>query len=410
MRPFLIGVGVVLFLLLGFNFGLPLFAPDQPSPTRAELEPTLETLAETTNALRSFSKAATQLNLGGIEPRLFLQQGNWIQSEAARLTSKNVEAIKTFEAGIALGKSLSRARDPQYKDFDAVNVEALPRDVKAWYQLSELILLRANLSLQSGDAKSAWQDYFLVLKAANLIRNAKGSLLELDVGDSLVQAAFTQMRGSMRQSSFDDQTWRNLLKELQSLAPDSSSLEESLKSERRFFRLALDAATGKTPSQTLRINVSSPLVRFMPSAYALQAGKTLETYTLWLEGILKRSRNCPEAKDAEPPTAPAFLNTNPLNANSAGNALLISWIPPYGLATRACKLTQAFHATQLSLALHATAALTKGVPPANIEVLEGRYFEKLPTDPFSAANQSFSWDINGKILRSADGIGYSVEF
>jgi hypothetical protein len=42
-------------------------------------------------------------------------------------------------------------------------------------------------------------------------------------------------------------------------------------------------------------------------------------------------------------------------------------------------------------------------------VLEGRYFEKLPTDPF-ASGKNFQWDINGKILRSADGTGYSLEF
>jgi hypothetical protein len=410
MRPFLIGVGFVLVLLLGFNFGLPLFAPDQTSPPRVSLEPKLETMTDNTNALTLFSAAAAKMNLRGIEPRLFLQPGNWIQSEAARLKSSNLEAIEIFEGGIAKGKSLSRARDPQYADFDAVNVAALPRDVKAWHQMAELVLLRANLYLQSGDAKSAWKDYFLVWKAANLIRNAKGSLLELDVGDSLAQLALTQMRGAMRQSSFDDQTWRNLLKDLQAQAPDPSSLEESLKSERRFFKLALDAATGKSAGQTLRINVSSPIVRFMPNSYSLQAGKTLETYTLWLEGILKRASNCPEAKEAQAPTDPAFLNTNPLIANSVGNALLRSWIPPYGLATRACKLTQAYRATQVSLALHATAILTKGVPPANIDVLEGRYFDKMPLDPFSTTSTGFQWDINGKILRSEDGTGYSVEF
>lgn len=410
MRPFLIGVGFVLVLVFGFNFLLPLFAPDQASPARVNLEPRLETIPTDNNALALFSVAASEMNLRGIEPRIFLQPGNWIQSEAARLKTSNLDAIATFERGIAKAKSLSRARDPQYADFNAVDVAALPRDVKAWHQLGELVLLRANLSLQSGDPKSAWQDYFLVWKAANLIRNAKGSLLELDVGDSLAQLALTQMRGAMRQSTLDDQTWRDLLKSLQTQAPDSTALEESLKSERRFFMLALDAATGKTAGQTLRINVSSPIVRFMPSAYSLQAGKTLETYTLWLEGILKRSNNCPEAKDAQSPTDPAFLNTNPLAANSVGNALLRSWIPPYGLATRTCKLTQAYRATQVSLALHATSALTEGVPPANIEVLEGRYFDKLPTDPFSAANKGFQWDINGKILRSEDGTGYSVEF
>jgi hypothetical protein len=410
MRPFLIGVGVVLVLLFGFNFLLPLFAPDQTSPPRANLEPKLETILVTSNALALFSEAAAKINLRGIEPRIFLQPGNWIQSEAARLTSSNLDAITTFERGIAKTQSLSRARDPQYADFDAVNVAALPRDVQAWHQLSELILLRANLYLQSGDAKSAWQDYFLVWKAANLIRNAKGSLLELDVGDSLAQLVLTQMRGAMRQSTFDDQTWRNLLKDLQAQALNPSALEESLRSERRFFKLALDAATGKTAGQTLRINVSSPIVRFMPSAYSLQTGKTLETYTLWLEGILSRAGNCPEAKDAQSPTDPAFLSTNPLAVNSVGNALLRSWIPPYGLATRACKLTQAYRATQVSLALHATSALTKGIPPANIDVLEGRYFENMPIDPFSAANKGFQWDINGKILRSEDGTGYSVEF
>ena len=410
MRPFLIGVGFVLVLLFGFNFGLPLFAPDQASPPRVNLEPKLGTILATTNALTLFSEAAAKMNLRGIEPRIFLQSGNWIQSEAARLTSGNLEAIANFEGGIAKTQSLSRARDPQYADFDAVNVAALPRDVKAWHQLGELVLLRANLYLQSGDPKSAWQDYFLVWKAANLIRNAKGSLLELDVGDSLAQLVLTQMRGAMRQSTFDDLAWRKLLKELQDQAPDPLSLKESLKSERRFFRLALDAATGKTAGQTLRINVSSPIVRFMPSAYSLQTGKTLETYTLWLEGILKRAGNCPEAKEAQSPTDPAFLNTNPLAANSVGNALLRSWIPPYGLATRACKLTQAYRATQVSLALHAATALTEGVPPANIGVLEGRYFDKMPIDPFSPNNTGFQWDINGKILRSADGTGYSVEF
>jgi hypothetical protein len=410
MRPFFIGVGLVLALLLGFNLGLPLFFPDITSPPRVNLEPKLETIASDTDALARFSVAAAKMNLRGIEPRIFLQPGNWIQSEAARLTGGNVDAMATFERGIAKNKSLSRARDPQFADFNAVNVAALPRDVKGWHQLGELVLLRANLYLKSGDAKSAWQDYFLVWRAAHLIRNGKGSLLELDVGDSLAQLALTQMRGAMRQSTFDDQTWRNLLKDLQNQAPDANALEESLKSERRFFTLALDAATGKTSGQNIRINVSSPIVRFIPSAYALQPGKTLETYTLWLEGILSRSRNCPEAKDAQSPTDPVFLNTNPLAANSVGNALLRSWIPPYGLATRTCKLTQAYRATQVSLALHATSALTEGVPPANIGVLEGRYFDKMPTDPFSGSNNGFQWDLNGKILRSEDGTGYSVEF
>jgi hypothetical protein len=49
------------------------------------------------------------------------------------------------------------------------------------------------------------------------------------------------------------------------------------------------------------------------------------------------------------------------------------------------------------------------MPPSNLAVLEGSYFEKLPTDPF-ADNKNFQWDINGKILRSADGTGYSFEF
>ncbi len=410
MRPFLVGIALVFVLLLGFNLGLPLFAPDQPSVSRASLEPKLETIANNQNALLSFSVAVPLMELRKIEPRLFLQPGNWIQSEASRLVSGNAEAIKAFEVGVAKNNSLSRARDPQYKNYNEVNVAALPRDVQGWHQLGELVLLRANLYLKSGDAKAAWQDYFLVWKAANLIRNAKGSLLELDVGDSLGQLVLAQMRSAMRTSQFDDKTWRGLLKNLQNQAPNSAALEESLMSERRFFRLALDAATGKTPNQNLRINVASPLVRFMPKAYALQDGKTFETYTLWLEGILKRAGNCPEAKDAQVPSNPSFLNTNPWLPNSIGNTLLTSWVPPYGLATRTCKLEQAFRATQVTLALHATVALTEGVPPANINVLEGRYFDKMPIDPFSASQQGFQWDINGKLLRSEDGTGYNVEF
>ncbi len=410
MRPFLVGIALVFVLLLGFNLGLPLFAPDQPSPTRANLEPKLEPVPDLGNALPFFSRATAKMDLKKIEPRLFLQPGNWIQSEAARLLSGNTEALETFEVGIAKNKSFSPARDPYFQTYDQVSVVALPRDVQGWHQLGELLLLRANLKLKSGDSKGAWQDFFLVWKAANLIRNSKGSLLELDVGDSLGQLVLAQMRNAMRASQFEDKTWRSLLKNLQSQAPSSTALEESLKSERRFFRLALDAATGKTPNQTLQINVASPLVRFMPKAYALQSGKTLETYTLWLEGILQRAGNCPEAKEAEAPANPSFLNTNPLIPNSIGNALLTSWVPPYGLATRTCKLEQAFRATQVTLALHATVALTQGVPPANINALEGRYFDKMPTDPFSASNQGFQWDINGKLLRSEDGTGYNVEF
>jgi hypothetical protein len=184
---------------------------------------------------------------------------------------------------------------------------------------------------------------------------------------------------------------------------------ESLKSERRFFGLALDAASGKTASQSLRVNVASPLVRFLPKGYALQPQKTLETYTVWLEDILKRAQNCPDAIATEPPTAPSFLNANPLAANGVGNALLTSWVPPYALATRACKLEQAYRVTQISLALHAATSLTQGVPPSNLAALEGRYFEKLPADPF-ADGKNFQWDINGKILRSADGTGFSLEF
>ena len=410
MRPFLIGVACVLLLLLGLNFGLPLVFSDQSSPPRANLEPLLKTMPKTDNALTFFSQAAEKFDIRGIEPRMFLTPANWVQSEASRLVTENAAAISLFEQGVAKGQSLSHARDPQYSTFDAINVEALPRDVKSWHQIGELVLIRANLHLLIGDAKSAWQDYFLVWKAANLIRNANGSLLELDVGDSLTQLALTQMRGAMRQSKLTDQAWRDLLAQLQAAPPSRTALEESLKSERRFFRLALDAASGKTSSTTLQVAVSSPLVRFIPKGYALQSGKTLETYTAWLEGILKRSRNCPEAISAEPPAAPAFLDTNPFVANSIGNALLTSWIPPYGLATRACKLEQAYRVTQISLALHATALLTDGVPPANIGVLEGRYFDKLPLDPFSAAGKAFAWDINGKILRSEDGTGYSVDF
>ncbi len=410
MRSFLIGVGVVLALLLGLNFGLPLFVPDQVSAPRDNLLPQLETLEPDQNAFTLFSQAVSKLDLKGIEPRLFLQPGNWIQSEAARLLGRNEAALTLFEQGIAKAKALSRARDPQFSTFDLVNLQALPRDVQGWHQLSELLLLKANLNLVAGNAAEAWKYHILVWKAANLIRNAKGTLLELDVGDSLGQLALAQMRTSFRRSQFEDKTWRAMLIELQNLAPKTTALEENLKSERRFFMLALDAAAGKTPSQTLKIGVASPLVQFIPKGYALQGGKTLETYTLWLEGILKRAGNCPEAKEAEAPTAPAFLNNNPLAPNSIGNALLTSWVPPYGLATRTCKLEQAFRATQINLALHATVALTEGVPPTNIQALEGRYFEKLPIDPFSANDQGFQWDINGKLLRSEDGTGYSVEF
>jgi hypothetical protein len=271
------------------------------------------------------------------------------------------------------------------------------------------LLLRANLYLTSGDAPSAWRYYFLVWRAANLIRNSNGSLLELDVGDSLAQLALAQMRSAMRQSQFTESTWRRLLTNLEDAPLGANALLESLKSERRFFGLALDAAVGKTPSQSLRVNVASPFVRFLPRGYALQPQKTLETYTVWLEDIVKRASNCPQAIATEPPSAPSFLNANPLSPNGVGNTLLTSWVPPYALATRTCKLEQAYRATQISLALHAATTLTKGVPPSNLSVLEGRYFEKLPTDPF-AAGKIFQWDINGKILRSADGTGYSLEF
>jgi hypothetical protein len=409
MRSFLYGVVFVAVLFFGFNFGLPLLSPDQGSPPRPNLEPELSTIPESDNALALFSQAASKMNLRGIEPRLFLQQGGWIASEASRLTTENAEAMRLFVAGIEKTTSRSKARDPQYSTFDAVNVEALPRDVQGWHQLAELLLLRANLYLTSGDPKSAWRYYFLVWRAANLIRNSHGSLIELDVGDSLAQLALAQMRNAMRQSKFDDATWRELLRQLEQAPLEQTALVESLKSERRFFALALDAASGKTPSQSLRVNVASPLVRFLPKAYALQPQKTLETYTVWLEDIVKRSSNCPKAIATEPPNPPSFLNANPLAANGVGNALLLSWIPPYGLATRACKLEQAYRATQISLALHAATILTEGMPPSNLAVLEGSYFEKLPTDPF-ADNKNFQWDINGKILRSADGTGYSFEF
>jgi hypothetical protein len=409
MRSFFYGVAAVLVLFFGFNLGLPLFSPDQASPPRPNLEPTLSTIPESENALGLFSQAVAKMNLRGIEPRLFLQQGGWIASEASRLTTENAEAMQLFQAGLEKTTSRSKARDPQYQTFDAVNLEALPRDVQGWHQLAELLLLRANLYLTSGEPASAWRYYFLVWRAAGLIRNAQGSLIELDVGDSLAQLALAQMRSAMRQSQFDDATWRSLLAELENAPLGANALLESLKSERRFFGLALDAAVGKTPSQSLRVGVTSPLVRFLPKGYALQPQKTLETYTIWLEDILKRAGDCPQAIATEPPTAPSFLNANPLAPNGVGNALLTSWVPPYALATRACKLEQAYRATLISLALHAATSLTQGVPPSNLAALEGRYFEKLPTDPFTAG-KNFQWDINGKILRSADGTGYSFEF
>ncbi|MFN3265557.1 MAG: hypothetical protein ACK41E_01845 [Deinococcales bacterium] len=409
MRSFVYGVLVVLALLLGFNLGLPLLSPDQTESPRPNLEPQLGTISESDNALSFFSQGVRKMNLRGIEPRLFLQQDGWIASEASRLTTENAEAMQLFIEGTRKTASRSKARDPQYATFDAVNLEALPRDVQGWHQLAELLLLRANLYLTSNDPTSAWRYYFLVWKAANQIRNANGSLIELDVGDSLAQLALSSMRTAMRQSQFDDATWRKLLRDLQAQPLDNGALDESLKSERRFFSLALDAASGKTPSQSLRIGVSSPLVRFLPRKYSLQVQKTLETYTLWLEDIQKRASNCPDAIATEPPNPPEFLTANPLAANGIGNALLTSWVPPYGLATRACKLEQAYRATLIFMALHATTALTNGIPPSNLAVLEGRYFEKLPKDPF-ALGKNFQWDINGKILRSADGTGYSFEF
>ncbi len=409
MRSFLIGVGSILLFILGFNFGLPLLSPDQPSPPRPQLEPVLTSLAPEKNALTVFSQASQKLALRSIEPRIFLQSGNWIQSEAARLTSSNTEALTLLEQGVALGGALSNARDPQYNTFDAINLEALPRDAQNWHQLCELMLVRAKLNLLSNKTENAWQDMLTVLRAAKLIREAKGTLLELDVGDSLTQLALAQIRASLRQSQLTDTIWKQHLRDIQNLAPAQDALLESLKSEHRFFLFALDAAAGKTVAKTLNITISSPFVRFFPRAYTLQHGKTLEQYNLWVENIIKRSNNCPEAKDAEPAQLPGFVTANALAANAVGNALLTSWVPTFGLATRACKIFQAHNATQISIAIHAAVSATKGVVPTNLENLN-RYFSKIPTDPFAINNQGFQWDVNGKLLRSADGTGFSIEF
>jgi hypothetical protein len=396
----------IVALLVAVVIAVFVFAPkDIAAPEDADLSIKLENLPDDQNAWKVLIDGAKTMRLSGIEPRGFFSENAFIASAADQLMSNNKAALQALERAAQLTQARSPASSPDVVTFSEYNARSLEPNLLGARQLVELGLVRAEVSWRSGQSNDAWRDLMMVARLGSVLRNAKGTLLEQVVADTITRLALERLRIALPLLKFSAGEWRKHFGELEAIPIGREPYVDALRLDYRIAKMAVQAETAKPGSVVKQSGNPLQFARLLlPRAYNFQPNRSLA----WLADHTRASivdvRSCPPGLSSDASSKQLGQQINALNANVIGQAILV----------RITQNTQSDITEQCALELAQSAALiTSGIQafktqfnslPAKLEDLQTIGLQTIPPDPYAPGGKPFQFDGQAATLRSASGL------
>jgi hypothetical protein len=388
---------------------VPTDVPFQPDVT---LLPKLESVSDDQNAVAMISRLGAQIQgdedvrgtrtigLEGMN-----QTNHPVNTKVRAVLKQNAAVLEGLERAVNLPRAVPQVRNPQWQSFEQFSKNGIANLVELQKPI-HLMLLRAKTRAHDGDARAAWQDGLIALRATSRIRTVGPTLIEHLIASSLQARSLQFLRTLI--SRLPKGEYRSAL---QILEPTADSYQAVANSEYRMYVLVmmdvktnhdavLDILEGSSgePSET---TVFAQLTRSLPQRWRSQPGRTLEHLTQIIRAAKNTMGRCPPQGNAAPPQTVSGLGV--LEPNVIGRTLESVLVPDMMNANKNfCDLRLEHAVTQTMLALRVKQLETNTLPVT----LAG--LEKLPFDPYSS--KPLLWDANSKTLKSASGQSFKLEF
>jgi hypothetical protein len=404
-------------LALGYA-GLLVFAPkDASPPDTTALTAKLELASSNQTAITA---KLENLKAFRLEPRQFFEPRGWSNSEANRLIDEYKPDLANFEAFSKLNRVVSVSVDPKLNTFELFNSSLTNKSLLNIAKLADLMLVRAELKGRSSDPKGFFDDLLIVAQVAKLTRDSAGTLVEYLVGSKMLSSSLERLRAGVLSLDMKPYEWKSRLDALAALSPDPEELQNSVKTEFRMQRLAVQEASSNPNNvlQTLGVvgNQGSSLTEqislLLPKTYNFQANTTLGWFSDYANSVLNGSLSCPPPQKAILEVVGKIQNqTQNIFAPNAIGRSLFAYLAPNttSILDSRCKLASDFAATMTAAALRGFQLENKDLPKKLNELTE-KYLSALPTDPYSSTAQPLELNLQRRVLQSKSGATFKLGF
>ena len=395
--------------------GLWVFAPkDASAPDTQNLAAKLEVASSTQTAITA---KLENLKAFRLEPRQFFEVRGWSNSEANRLLDEYKPDLANFEAFSNLDSVVSISRDPKLDSFANFNSSLVNKSLLNIGKLADLMLVRAELKGRSSDPKGFFDDLLTVARVAKLERDAGGTLLEYLIGAKMLRSTLERLRAGVLSLDMKPPEWKSRLDALAALSPSSEELQNAVKTEFRMQQLAVQEASSQ-PNELLKTlgaldgqssSLTEKISLLLPGRYNFQANTTLGWFHDYASGIVQASTSCPPDQKAFLEVVSSVQNQtrNIFAPNAIGRSLFAYLAPSASPVDSRCKLNTDLAATITVAALRGFQLETKDLPK-KLADLEGRYFSKLPVDPYSGI--PLELNLQRRVLQSKSGAVFKLGF
>jgi hypothetical protein len=413
LMPIGILLGVPIVIVGAAYLALIVLAPtDVPFQPDTTLLPKLERVPDDQNAVAMISRLGAEVQ-GDEEVRgtrtiglnIMIQVNYPVDAETRSVLKQNAAVLEGLERAVNLPRAISQARNPQWQSFEQFSNNGIP-DLIELQKPIQLMLLQAKTRAHDSDARAAWQDGLIAVRATSRIRNAGPTLIEHLVASSLQTRSLQFLRTLIPRLPKGE--YRTAL---QSLEPTTGSYQAVANSEYRMYVLAMTdvktnhdavleiiAGSSGEPSET---TIFAQLTRSLPQRWRSQPGRTLEHLTQNVRNTKNTMGRCPPQGNAAPPQNTSGFGM--LEPNVIGRTLESVLVPNMINANKNyCDLRLEHAVTQTMLALRLK-QLETGRLPVTLAGLE-----KSPVDPYSS--KLLLWDAKSKTLKSASGQSFKLEF